>query len=184
MKKMKGMNMKTINAIRARKQSGASLIEIVSYLGVAAIVVIGAVMLLNTAFGGANVNRAIQEISAFQTGVKRLYMGQTTGYGDGDLVPSLLAAQQVPSTVSVRGNEIFNSWNGQIRVNGLANTQFTLEYANIPQAPCIELATSRGGTGWTEVNISGTSITTFPVTVADATAACANAANTIVWTST
>lgn len=174
-----------INTAKARHQSGASLIEIVSYLGVAAIVVIGAVMLLNTAFGGANVNRAIQEISGLQTAVKRLYMGQVTGYGTADLIPDLLQAQQVPSTISIRnGTELWNSWNGQITIEGVANTQFDVTYRNVPQGACVELATSRGGTGFTEVEINGTVFTAFPLTVADATGNCNGPSNDIRWRST
>lgn len=42
-------------------QKGASLLEIVAYLGVASVVIIGAISMLTSAFGGANANRALRE---------------------------------------------------------------------------------------------------------------------------
>lgn len=180
----------------ARRQRGASLIEIVSYLGVAAIVIIGAVMLLGTAFSGASTNKAIQEISAMQTAVKRLYMGQVTGYGSGDtdLRQNLIASRQVPTTVRVDtgANRLHNGWNGEIFVRGDA-TLFRITYQNVPQESCIELVTSRGGTGWTNVFIdpnasgtsgSGTAATTVPITVDEARTLCSGTNNTITWEST
>ncbi|MEA3119675.1 MAG: hypothetical protein QOI13_2945, partial [Paraburkholderia sp.] len=61
-------------------QRGASLLEAIAYLGIAAIVVIGAVALLNGAFNSAGTNELAEQVNSIQTGVKKLYMGQTNGY--------------------------------------------------------------------------------------------------------
>jgi hypothetical protein len=56
---------------------------------------------------------------------------------------------------------------------------FTISYANVPQAVCIN-AVSAGGS-WTGITVGNA--LALPVTPAAAQAACSGATNTIVWTS-
>ena len=165
-----------ISHIIHQRQRGASLIEIISYLGVAAIVIIGAVMLLSGAFSSANSNRAIQEISALQLAVKKLYMGQTAGYGTASMNEQLIKSGQVPSTlnhITASPWTITNSWNGGVVVSGNSTT-FQIEYQSIPQNICIEVLTGLGTQGWNSITAGTTGATavTVPVTVSAATTAC------------
>lgn len=158
------------------RQRGASLIEIISYLGVAAIVIIGAVMLLSGAFSSANSNRAIQEISALQLAVKKLYMGQTAGYGTAAMNEQLIKAGQVPSTLNHVASapwSITNAWNGAVTVSGNSTT-FEISYGSIPQNICIEVLTGLGTQGWNAIMAGDTGATAvaLPATVAAATTAC------------
>ena len=109
---------KTINNRKYHFQSGASLLEIVSYLGVAAVVVIGAISMLTQAYNGANSNRALEETIGLRTGVKKLYMGQSTGYGTGSLNAILATAKVFPSTLPISGSTVSNAWNGAVTVTG------------------------------------------------------------------
>lgn len=169
-------------ALRAarRAQRGASLLEAIAYLGIAAIVVIGAVALLNGAFSSAGTNELAEQVNAIQAGVKKLYMGQTDGY-TGVSNSTLAAAGVFPSTVPASGTNATNNWGGAVLVTGAAGT-FTISYANVPKAVCIN-AVSAGGS-WTGITVGtgGTSLT-VPVSPADAQTACATDSNTIVWTS-
>lgn len=177
--------MDTRDQLKRNKQTGASLIEIISYLGVASIVIIGAVMLLGTAFGGASSNRAMQEVSALQLNVKKLHMAQGGGYGTASMNETLIKAGQIPSTLKAQTASpwgITNSWNGAVVITG-ATSNFTIEYAGIPQAICVDLLSSQGGSQWSGITVGGSAVAT-PVTPAAAAAACSGATNTIVWTST
>jgi hypothetical protein len=86
--KERTMQSNTVASIRARTarrglrraQRGATLLEAIAYLGIAAIVVIGAIALLNGAFSSASSNQTAEQVTAIQTGIKKLYMGQTNGY--------------------------------------------------------------------------------------------------------
>ena len=69
---------------RLARQRGASLLEGIAYLGIAAIVVLGAVSLLTGAFGSAKANQTTEEVVAIRTAVRKLYIGQT--YPVGSLV--------------------------------------------------------------------------------------------------
>jgi X-X-X-Leu-X-X-Gly heptad repeat protein len=162
-------------------QRGASLLEAIAYLGIAAIVVIGAVALLNSAFSSAGTNELAEQVNAIQTGVKKLYMGQTNGYtGVSNAV--LASAGVFPSTVPVTGGIATNTWGGSVNVTGTGTGTFQIDYANIPTAVCINAVTAGGS--WTSITVNGTVEATLPLTPTQAQTDCsAGNANTVIWTS-
>lgn len=162
-------------------QRGASLLEAIAYLGIAAIVVIGAVALLNGAFSSAGTNELSEQVNAIQAGVKKLYMGQTGGYtGIGNKV--LAGAGVFPSTVPVAADfTALDNWGGPVAVSSTATGTFQISYGLVPQAVCINALTAGGS--WSAVSVNGTALATLPVTPTAAQAACATSTNTIVWTS-
>ena len=165
-----------------RRQRGASLLEAIAYLGIAAVVVLGAVSLLNGAFGSAKSNQTSEEVVALRTAVRKLYMGQA--FPVESLTPSLLVANAVPATLArgATGGALSNSWGGAVTVTGTANG-FTITYNAIPQDVCVNLIS--GASGWTSIAQGQTSLTTFPATVANATSLCSvagGAGNNVVFT--
>jgi hypothetical protein len=168
-----------------RRQHGASLLEAISYLGIAAIVVIGAVALLSSAFSSASTNSVNEQVSAIQSGVKKLYMGQAASYTG--LTNSVLATAGVfPAALTPASDgTITNTWNGNVTVAvAAANNEFTITYTNVPQSVCVNSISAGGSWIGIQVN-SGTSYTSMPISPADASTACSSTdANTIVWTST
>jgi hypothetical protein len=162
-----------------RAQRGASLLEAVAYLGIAAIVVIGAVALLNGAFNSAGTNELTEQVNAIQTGVKKLYMGQAGGYGS--VNNAVLASAGVfPSTVPLTGGTATNTWGGNVTVSGDLNS-FSIAYTNVPSAVCVNALTTGGS--WISVTAGSTTITTFPVDPAAAQTDCGTGNTTITWTS-
>ncbi|MBR7963675.1 pilus assembly protein [Burkholderia vietnamiensis] len=182
-----GSRESTVPAARSARpraaQRGASLLEAISYLGVAAIVVIGAIALLNGAFNSASTNAVNEQVSAIQSGVKKLYMGQPGGYGN--LGNSVLASAGVfPSTLTPSGdqNTVTNTWNGAVAVAGNGST-FTISYGNVPRSVCVNAVTAGGN--WVSIAINGKTESTTPVSPDVAATDCSSdTANTIVWTST
>ncbi len=166
---------KSSRRLQPNAQRGASLLEGIAYLGVAAIVVLGAVSLLTNAFSSAQTNRAAEEIISIRTAVKKLYMGQAASYGTGDFTASLITARVFPSTLAVNGTgasaTITNSWNGEVTVTGNTST-FTLTYDNVPRDACINLVS--GASGWTRINQGTNEITAFPATPANAADVCSD----------
>ncbi|HYS66928.1 MAG TPA: type 4 pilus major pilin [Paraburkholderia sp.] len=171
--------------LRAR-QHGASLLEAISYLGIAAIVVIGAVALLSSAFSSASTNSVNEQVSAIQSGVKKLYMGQSASYTG--LTNSVLASAGVfPASLTPSSDAnatITNTWNGTVTVAAAAAAnEFTITYTSVPQSVCVNSVTAGGS--WASVSVNGTAYTTMPVTPANASTACSSTdSNTIIWTST
>jgi type II secretory pathway pseudopilin PulG len=152
-----------------RHQAGASLLEAIAYLGIAAIVILGAVSLLTGAFSSAQSNQAGEEVTALRTAVRKLYMGQ--GYGSGALNATLKKAGAFPGTLTVVADgTATNVWGGNVVITG-GTGSFTIAYPGLPQDVC--LATLVAASGWQSIVSPGTaSITAFPVTPAEAATAC------------
>ena len=171
-----------LNQRTRRRQRGASLLEAIAYLGIAAIVVIGAVALLNGAFNSASTNELSEQVTAIQTGVKKLYMGQSGGYADLSNTV-LVSAGVLPATVMAAGDgTVTNNWGGAVTVAGTA-TSFTIQYASVPASVCVNAVT--GGGSWTSISVGGKTETALPISPGTATADCGSSgAVTIIWTST
>jgi hypothetical protein len=169
-----------------RMQKGASLLEGIAYLGIAAIVVIGAIALLNTAFSSANSNELNSELSAIQTASRKLFMTTQGNYGTADFTATLVAAKGFPQTlVAASGGTVANAWGGSVTVapDTTTNTEFKITYTQVPADVCVNALTSTT-TGW--LSVTGPADTTPlppPITPAQAETACGKAAGTIVWTS-
>lgn len=171
-----------INNLVTRKQQGASLLESIAYLGVAAIVILGAVSLLTQSFASANTNRMLEEVVSIRTNVKRLYMGQSSGFGTDSLNSVLVTAKAFPSSMTISPpSTVTNSWKGAVVVTGATQT-FTISYDAVPQDVCANSVGAQGGSGWTSIAVNGAAALTPPVTPAQAGAACNATTNTIVWT--
>lgn len=169
-------------ASTSRRQRGASLLEAIAYLGIAAIVVVGAIALLRGAFDSANTNELSEQVSALQTGVRKLYMGQPGGYAslsnqvveNAGIFPTTLVASGADAT------SVLDSWSGNVTLTGTA-TNFTIEFDAVPNDVCINAVTQSGS--WTSISINGTA-NTPPVSPATASGACNTGSNAIIWTST
>jgi len=176
-------NVLKVHAIRSNsamaRQGGASLLEGIAYLGIAAIVVMGAISLLTGAFSSAKSNQANEEVIGLRTAVRKLYMGQT--YPTTGVVSNLIAAKAVPGTLANGGTTLKNSWGGDVAIVG-ANAGFTITYPSVPKDVCISMLS--GANGWTSINANaGTAMSTFPLTAANATTLCSADDNSITYTS-
>jgi type II secretory pathway pseudopilin PulG len=162
-----------IVAFRGR-QRGASLLEGIAYLGIAAIVILGAVSLLSSAFGNARSNQASEEVVSLRTAVKKLYSGQTY---PATIVSTLIAAHAIPGSlvVDTAKKTVTNSWGGAVTVTpGTNGGSFVIGYPAVPQDVCINLVT--GANGWTKIDNGGKGqVTTFPVNAEAALGVCADA---------
>lgn len=160
------------------RQRGASLLEGIAYLGIAAIVVLGAISLLTGAFSSAKSNQATEEVIGLRTAVRKLYMGQT--YPTANIVSTLITAKATPGTLAqdAGAGTLKNSWGGTVDIAG-AGTGFDITYNAVPQDVCVSMLS--GANGWTSVTGNGgTAITAFPITASAATGACTNATGNVV----
>ncbi|SFH90606.1 type 4 pilus major pilin [Paraburkholderia megapolitana] len=176
-----------IRAARVSRQGqrGASLLEAIAYLGIAAIVVIGAVALLNGAFTSAGSNAVAEQVNAIQTGVKKLYMTQGAGYtGVSNAILSQAGVFPGDLAVTAGTGAATDSWGGAVTVavSGTSPSQFTIAFANVPKAVCISAVTAGGS--WAAIGTNTTaSILPLPPSLTDAETACPGDGNTITWTS-
>jgi hypothetical protein len=162
------------------RQCGASLLEGIAYLGIAAIVILGAVSLLASAFGNAQANRSTEETVSLRTAARKLFSGQSYPSA---MTAALVSAKAVPGTMNVdtSNGTVTNSFGGAVVVAGSGGT-FTITYPAVPQDVCINMLS--GASGWVSIGQqNATAITTMPITAANATTICSQAGgNSIVFT--
>jgi type II secretory pathway pseudopilin PulG len=165
---------------RLHRQRGASLLEAIAYLGVAALVVLAAVSLLQNAFGSARSNQTTEEITGLRTNIRKMYAGQP--YSDAAMLENLVTAKAIPTTLTVAadGNSITNAWGGGVTLTSTVST-FTITYALVPQDVCMNVVS--GATGWTKIadGADGNKIIAFPATASDAATLC-KASTTLAFT--
>lgn len=162
-------------------QAGFTAIEMMVVL------IVGIILL---AAGGATIakmfsaNQLQTEVSNYsQVILNTKSLRSSGGYGTAatDLVPSLIATDGIPKTMSVVSAKPQNAWGGEVTVVS-TGAGFTLTTPAVPKAACIELATkiSRGGAVTT--TIGATTAVTGEMDLATATTNCASAtANSIAF---
>lgn len=170
-----------------RLQKGASLLEGIAYLGIAAIVVIGAIALLNTAFSSSNANDVNSQLSAIQTATRKLFMTTQGNYGavGTDITPTLILAKGFPQTLSTSGGVVTTSWGGTVttKTNATSTDEFDVTYTAVPPDVCVNALTSTT-TGWEYVVGPGDKQQHQPpIDPPTAKLACGNSAGSVAWTS-
>ncbi|WP_211474763.1 type 4 pilus major pilin [Collimonas humicola] len=160
------------------RQRGASLLEGVAYLGIAAIVILGAVSLMTSAFSSAKSNRGMEEVSAIRTGVMKMYVGQANSY-PAQMNAALAQAGVFPNTLNVTdaaAGTVKNSWGGDVAVTGSGST-FTITYSAVPQDTCTSMVS--GASGWSSISQTGGASNSypFPISPTNAAAICSVAGN-------
>ena len=165
------------------RQRGATLLEAVAFLGIAAIILIGAIALFTNAFQGARSNQLTEEVAAIQSGVRKIYATpgglQTNVTGGG--VAGLIQAGVIPATLSISGTTVTDEWGGTVALGWDATTSAAIiSFPAVPQAVCMAALTAGGN--WSGISTSvKTAVQPVPVSAADAELAC-NATNvTINW---
>jgi hypothetical protein len=166
------------------RQRGASLLEGIAYLGIAALIILGAVSLLTTAFGSAQNNSTETQTTSIRTATRKLYQTQVAGYGvlGADMTPTLINSGVFPpSMINTAGTGVINAWNGAVTVavDATLVTQFVVTYTLVPKQNCIDMF-ANGGTanGWVAVKATTGGYDTAPTPLA-ANTACSAALNTV-----
>lgn len=165
---------------RAR-QRGASLLEGIAYLGIAALVVLGAVSLLTNAFGSAKANQTSEEVVSLRTAVRKLYAGQLYN-ADATMMANVIAARAIPNTLRINGAQVDNSWGGTVTLAGATATTFSITYTALPRDVCMGVVS--GATGWAQIsNLAAlNAFVAFPASAANAATVCSADTNTVVFT--
>jgi len=160
---------------KASRQLGASLIEVILYMLIVAILVIGAFALFSNSWSSSKVQTETGYMQSLVSSTQQLY-ATNRDYGTGDITPTLISTKAAPAPMIV-GNTLRNAWAGAVTVTGSSDT-FQVSTSLIPAKECIQLA---------QISINSTSVSingaaqTLPLTAANVATACQNATNTIVW---
>lgn len=177
---------RTLQRKRFRGQRGATLLEAIAFLGIAAIVLVGAISLFSNAFQGARSNQLNEEVGALESAIRKVYSqgaGLSTNLKGG--VAGLVAAGVMPATLTVNGTgttaTVTDEWGGDVTVSWDSTTSAAqIAFNNVPESVCIAAVTAGGD--WSQVTTDSSSdALTYPVSTQTATTACGKSSNTITW---
>lgn len=181
----RGTNMQFNNCHTRASAKGFTVMEVLIVLLIAAFIIALVGPRIVKLFGRSEVTFETQNIADLTANTKGLRDRGSYGAAGTDLVPSLIANDGLPESLTNTAGVITNSWGGKVTVVS-TGIGFTLTYtAPMPQAACITLATKLSNSAINTTKINAAAAITGPVTQAQATADCAaGTANTIVFTST
>lgn len=166
-----------------RYARGATLLEAVAFLGVAAIVMTGAIGLMHNSFRSATSERFVEESNALATNVRALYASPGSGGYAALSMTDLYNSHAFPGTLQAQGAggavTVTNAWGGAVTVTLGANNIPVLTYANVPKEACIDALLAGGN--WVSVAVNSVAQSTSGETAAQAVAACSGASNTMAW---
>jgi type II secretory pathway pseudopilin PulG len=170
---------------RMGRQRGATLLEAVAFLGIAAIILIGAIALFTNAFEGARSNQLTEEVTAIENGARKIYAtgaglpANVTAGGIGGLVQAGVIPTSL--TVDTVNNTVEDEWGGTVSLAMDATSNAAeISFTKVPQPVCIAALTAGGD--WSGVSTSvATTLQTVPLTAANATTACTGTSVTVNW---
>ena len=167
---------------RWARRRGASLVDFLLYLTLAAVVVAGAVLAYNNVDNRQKRLQTAQLVNEIYAGVSDLHRGGAS-YGTTSLINTLEAAKMIPSrgrrsTTDDEDNTtitIVTPFGDNVLVAGDGNT-FDITVEDMSEANCIDLVSNYADqdseeSSLAEISIGGTDLT-MPATVADISDEC------------
>lgn len=153
-------------------KSGLTLIESLAVIGLAALVIAGALIL----FGNAQDQR---RVTAETTNISNVLKRMEEVFNEDDLTTldsdpeDFIRAGVFNDSMKVIGTDVYHSWNGlaTIQVNGPAS--YGLQYTSVPTGePCIDLVRSTRKVGFDEISIGGTAEDITDISISDIITRC------------
>jgi len=129
-----------------RPQRGATLLEAIAFLGIAAFVILGAVSLFDKAMTDSNVNAAIVDIQSVVQSIRKAYAGQSNFSGlNTDMLDQLGATPKNWSKQTTGGTypNKKSQFGGQVVLgttdDSSVGDSFYIAYTNVPKGACTSL---------------------------------------------
>jgi len=167
--------------IGTTKQRGATMLEIMAWLAIAALIVGGAIAMIASGWSSSKEAKEGEHVTSLISNTKKLQ--SVNGYGPAgtNLVPALIATNGVPGDMTVSGNTLINRYGGTATVvsTGLG---YTVTTPSLPTNACISVSKSVSSAGGVTTKINSGTASANPVDTATATAACTSATNTLAFT--
>ena len=172
-----------LSHLSKKRQKGATLLELVMFIGLAALILIGGVVWYQTASEGQRVADEVSNLNAIASLIRNTFTTQNNFAG---LTNSVITrSSQFPDKMRIAGNVnlIKSGWNDDgVDVAPASvvstNDSFTIDYKDVPGGACIDF-TSRAYRFFEQTTVQGTVIANG---LADITANCDDAGgNSIVF---
>lgn len=148
-----------------RKDEGASILEIIIYMGIAAFVIILVMQGGNQATDTQKINAAVTNLNTLKTSITQMFSTQRTYEGLTNEV--LTASSNFPEQMRVNGDDtlIAHGWKADgvdvipTNIDGTDNDGFEITMKGIPQRSCVDIL-DRTYRFFQEVEVNGSDVTT------------------------
>lgn len=183
------INIRNINNLtKQRKRRGSFITEFMGTWGLYALIGAIALAALGVAYSVFRGTNETDNITRIYTATLPLKSAQG-GYGNNtNLVPVLLTTDSIPKTMTVIDGQVFNSWDGPVRVQGVGR-RFDIIYENVPEDQCVRMIQTLSNAGaFSKIDVEGKSFeynnpNVWPISPTDANDACSGGNQTITFTS-
>lgn len=165
----------------SRRAKGFTIIELVIGIVVSVIILAGGAAAVSNLLGKSDVSQDIQGIASLTSNVKNLRGAGGYGTSGTNLLPTLIAMDAVPKSLTVNGTTVTNAWGGAVSVAS-TGVGYSVTSAGIPKEACIEEA-AKLSRGSMTTKVGSAAAVAGEITTVAATTSCSAATNTIVWTS-
>lgn len=174
----------TFNRMNNKAEKGLTLMEMLAYLVIAIMIIVGSVAMWKTVSASSKEKTAMSQVMAIQTSYRGYYSSQTD-YGTGDMTEIGVSSGIFPTDLKISGSAgahtVKNGWSGVVTITASGSgATFDISFSGIPKESCNKIAVLKSD--WLAVSVNGTALT-LPVTPATAMAACTATTNTLVYTS-
>jgi prepilin-type N-terminal cleavage/methylation domain-containing protein len=171
-----------------KRESGFTLLELLLVIGIAALLLIGAVATYRLVSDGNKSTESTRMLLTIRQEAQTMAQQQGGNYA-GIIFSSNTSNTSSPMvTAGVLRDSQRNPFNGPIVIssvadgNGIADANLSVEFDNISQSGCGKLAQAiNNANEVVSVKINGSAITPFPITAAQSATACSQASNVITW---
>lgn len=171
----------------SQRQSGFTLLELLLVIGVAALLLIGAIATYRLVSDGNKATESTRLLLTLRQEMANMAQQQGGNYTGVTFNSGTSAPTSPLVTSGVLRDQQNNPFNGAIIIAPVNNTgtndNITISFGNVSQSACVKLTQAINNPNEiVSVSVNGgAGITTFPVTAAAASAACTTASNTILW---
>lgn len=155
---------------RFNKQNGATLLEAISFIAIASVVVIGAISLLSSAFSASEANAHRSELVALKVsleGASKSINGITF------TTDSVIGLGLAPDTLKINGatptRTLTNGYGGLVDISGSIGA-ISIQSSSIPSEDCVKLITTIND--FTRIQVDGSPAKNTPYPAGEAAADC------------
>lgn len=161
-------------------QNGASLLEVLAYLGVAAVILVGSISLLSSSNSSSDSVKTVKEVTGLMTSTKALFAGRGN-YGVGSINQALIASKSVPTSMGFTpAGVITNTFGGDVTVTGVGGN-VEISFDKVPKEVCANVVSKISAIQFIKVNINSVD-GAIPMRPETSATACGLLSNKVIWT--